>query len=84
MSGDSNLVEFPKRLPEKLKTIRERLRLTPEEIARKVGACSGAKIFAYENSEDDLPVKVLWNYAKLAGCPVDQILCDNLEVMFMK
>jgi hypothetical protein len=45
-------------------------------------ARTGAEILAYENDEDDLLVPVLWNYSKLAGCPMDQILCDNLEVTF--
>ena len=75
-----NLPDFPKRIPEKLKTIRERLRLTPDQIAPKVAARTGAEILAYENDEDDLLVPVLWGYAKLAGCPVEQILYDNLEV----
>lgn len=78
----NNLPPFPKRLPEKLKRIRERLGLTPDDIAPKVGAKTGAEILAYENDEDDLLVTVLWNYSKLAGCPIDQILYDNLEVTF--
>ena len=73
---------FPKRIPEKLKMIREHLGLTPDEIAPKVGARTGAEIVAYENDEDDLLVTVLWNYSKLAGCPIEQILYDNLEVTF--
>ena len=47
-----------------------------------VGARTGAEILAYENDEDDLLVTVLWNYSKLAGCPKDQTLYDNLEVQF--
>jgi DNA-binding XRE family transcriptional regulator len=78
----NNLPPFPKRLPEKLKTIRKRLGLTPDEVAPKVGARTGAEILAYENDEDDLLVTVLWNYSKLAGCPIDQILYDNLEITF--
>jgi DNA-binding XRE family transcriptional regulator len=77
-----NLPAFPKRIPEKLKMIREHLKLTPDEIAPKVGAKTGAEILAYENDEDDLLVTVLWNYSKIAGCPIDQILYDNLEVTF--
>ena len=77
-----HLPPFPKRIPEKLKTIREHLKLTPDEIAPIVGARTGAEIVAYENNEADLLVTVLWNYSKLAGCPIDQILYDNLEVQF--
>jgi DNA-binding XRE family transcriptional regulator len=76
----NNLPPFPKRIPEKLKTIREHFKLSPDEIAPKVGAQTGAEILAYENNEDDLLVTVLWNYSKLAGCPMDQILYDNLEI----
>ena len=77
-----NLPPFPTRIPEKLKTIREHLKLSPDDIAPKVGARTGAEILAYENDEDDLLVSVLWNYSKLAGCPIDQIIDDNLEVSF--
>ena len=62
--------------------IREHLGLTPDEIAAKVGARTGAEIVAYENDEDDLLLTVLWNYSKLAGCPIDNLLYDNLEVSF--
>ena len=79
---DYSTLEFPKRLPEKLKTIREHLGLTPDEIALKVGARTGAEILAYENNEDDLLVTVLFAYAKLAGCPIDNLIYDNLEVQF--
>jgi hypothetical protein len=75
-----NLPTFPKRLPEKLKTIREHFNLSPDEIAPKVGARTGAEILAYENDEDDLLVTVLWNYSKLAGCSIDNFLNDDLEI----
>ena len=77
---DPHNLDFPKRIPEKLKAIREHLKLTPDEIASKVGARSAAEILAYENDEGDLLVTVLWNYSKLAGCSVEQILDDDLEV----
>jgi len=51
--------EFPTRLPEKLKAIRERLGLSPDQIAPRVGAKSGAEILSYENDEGELPVSVL-------------------------
>ena len=57
---DYSTLEFPKRIPEKLKTIREHLKLTPNEIAPRVGAKTGTEILAYENDEDDLLVTVLW------------------------
>ena len=78
----NNLPPFPQRIPEKLKKIREDFKLTPDEIAPKVGARTGAEILAYENDEDDLLFTVLWNYSKLAGCPIDNLIYDNLEVTF--
>ncbi|HJP94513.1 MAG TPA: hypothetical protein VJ875_21305 [Pyrinomonadaceae bacterium] len=77
-----HLPPFPKRLPEKLKTIREHLKLSPDEISPKVGARTGAEILAYENDEDELLVSVLWGYSKLAGCPIDNLINDDLEVTF--
>lgn len=56
------LPPFPKRIPEKLRAIRERLKLTQDEIARRVGARNGAEIEAYESDEDDLLVPVLWGW----------------------
>ena len=82
MPDADTLPSFPKRLPEKLKMIREQLGLTPDEIAPIVGARTGAEILAYENDEDDLLVTVLFAYAKLAGCPIDNLFYDDLEVSF--
>ena len=61
--------------------IRERLGLSPDEIAPKVGAKTGAEIVAYENDEDDLLVSGLWGYARLSGTPIINLLDDNLEVI---
>ena len=72
--------DFPTRLPEKLKAIRERLGLTPDEIAKQVGAKNGAEIVAYENDEDGLLVSVLWGYARLSGNPLMNLMDDSLEV----
>ncbi|HEU4713936.1 MAG TPA: hypothetical protein VFS76_20385 [Pyrinomonadaceae bacterium] len=55
--------------------------MTPAEIAPKVGARTGAEILAYENDEDDLLVTVLWSYSKLAGCPIENFMNDDLEVL---
>lgn len=73
--------DFPKRIPEKLKAIRERLGLTPDELAPEVGARTGSEILAYENDEDDLLVSVLFGYASVAGCPIVNLIHDNLEVL---
>lgn len=67
-----NLPPFPKRIPEELKTIRERLGLTPDEIVLKVSAKTGAETIAYENNEDDLLVSVLWGLCEARGVPYRQ------------
>jgi len=77
-----NFPDFSKRIPEKLKAIREHFVFTPDQLAPLVGARTGAEILAYENDEDDLLVSVLWRYAKLAGCPIDNLIDDNLEVSY--
>jgi hypothetical protein len=56
------------------------LRLTPDEIAKQVGAKNGAEIVAYENDEDDLLVSVLWGYARLSGNSLMNLMDDSLEV----
>ena len=72
--------DFPKRLGEKLKTIRLRLALTPDEIVQFVGARDAAEILSYEDDEGDLPVSVLWGYARLSGNPMMNLIEDDLEV----
>ena len=80
MPDVDNVPPFPKRIPEKLKAIRERLGLTPDEIAKQVGAKNGSEIVAYENDEDDLLVSVLWGYARLSGNSLMNLMDDSLEV----
>ena len=62
--------------------IRERLKLTQEEIARRVGARNAAEIAAYENDEDDLLVSVLVRYAKIANVPFANIIDDDRDLWF--
>lgn len=72
-----NFPDFPKRISEKLKAIREHLALTPDDLAPLVGAKTGTEILAFENDEDDLLVSVLFGYAKLANIPVENLLHDD-------
>jgi DNA-binding XRE family transcriptional regulator len=80
MPDSDQLPPFPKRIPEKLKAIRDRLGMTPADLAPFVGAKTGAEILAYENDEDDLLVSVLFGYAKLANIRVENLLRDDRDL----
>lgn len=77
---DPHNVDLPKRIPEKLKTIREHLGLTPDKIAPMVGAKTGAEILAYENDEDDLLLSVLCGYAQMVNIPIENLLHDDRDL----
>jgi len=72
--------DFPEKLPAKLKAIRERLGMTPDQLVAFVGAKNGAEILAFENDEDDLLVSILFGYAKLANIPIENLLHDELDL----
>lgn len=72
--------DFPKRLEEKLRTLRERTGLSPDELAAHVKAKDGSAIESYESGAGDPPVSVLYAYAKLSGISIDDILDDEREV----
>ncbi len=76
----AGLLGFPTRIPEKLKAIREHLGLTPDQLAPQVEAKNGTEIVAYENDELNLPMTVLWGYAKVAEIAVEQIINDDRDV----
>lgn len=59
--------DFPKLLPEKLKRIRTRYDLRAMEPLKSLDA---ATVEAYERGDLDLPLSVLFPYAKLAGIPI--------------
>jgi transcriptional regulator with XRE-family HTH domain len=71
--------EFPKRLSEKLKTIRECHSLPLLEILERFDA---RNIDAFESGAADLPLSVLYAYAKVGDVPVENLLDDDLDVWF--
>ena len=76
----SRLRKFRKKLPEKLKQIRERAGLTPEEFAPHVHAKDGKAVEKYEKGKGDLPVSVLMRYWKLSDVPLANILNDDRDL----
>ena len=81
-----NLPPFPGRLNEKLKEIRERLKLTPDQFAPLVGVASGEAIECYERELGDelrpLLVTTLWRYVKVAGVPIENLWSDDRDLWF--
>jgi hypothetical protein len=72
--------DFPKRLPENLKAIRERSQLELDEFALRVGAKDGGEILSYEVDTGDLSVRMLIRYARFAEIPYENILDDDRDL----
>ena len=68
--------DFPKRLGEKLKAIREHSKLSPDEFAAHVQAKDGAEITSYEDNTGELPVSILIRYARLVNLPLENLVDD--------
>lgn len=71
----------PAKLAEKLKTIRERLGLTTEDLIVKLNCPSiplyRASITQYEKGRREPPLIVLLQYARLANIYVDLLIDDD-------
>ena len=76
--------DFPKRLAEKLRAIREQSGLSDDQFALQVKARDRAAIALYENGQEDLPVSVLFAYASIAGVPVEEIIDDDRALSFKR
>jgi hypothetical protein len=76
----SNLPKVPQKLPDKLKQIRERSGLTPEEFAPRVNAKNGKAIKQYESGRGEVPVSILMRYWKLSDVPLGNILDDDRDL----
>jgi len=71
--------EFPKRLPEKLRAIRNQYDQSLRELLKPFDAQT---IAAYESGAADLPLSVLFAYAKAAGIPVENLIDDDRDLWF--
>lgn len=75
---------IPTRLGEKLKSIRERLGLTTEEIIVKLNCPEvplyRASITQFEKGRREPQLIILLRYARLAETSVDVLIDDNLDV----
>ena len=73
----------PRRLPEKLFAVREKLVASQNEMARLVGlGMSGARISEYERGIREPNLTVLLAYAKAAEISTDDLIDDSVELIF--
>lgn len=73
----------PRRLPEKLFAVREKLAVSQTEMARLIGqGMSSARISEYEVGKREPNLMVLLAYAKAAGISTDNLIDDSVELAF--
>lgn len=70
----------PKKLPGKLRQLRERLGLSQGEIATKLGVDNRASISGYERGEREPPLPVLLAYARLGKVSIEKLIDDELDL----
>jgi DNA-binding XRE family transcriptional regulator len=70
----------PRKLAEKLKTLRENLGLSQGEIAKRIDVDNRASISGYERGEREPPLPVLLAYARLARVPMETLVDDDLKL----
>jgi len=75
--------EKPKRLAEKLRTIRERLGLSQSELLKRLGAegrMAYHRISEFESGKGEPSLIVLLEYARLAGVSTDVLIDDERDL----
>lgn len=75
--------EKPKRLAEKLRTIREGLGLSQSEMLRRLGAedrMAYHRISEFESGKGEPSLIILLEYARAAGVYVDVLIDDKLNL----
>ena len=73
----------PKRLPEKLRQIRERLGLSQNGLIRRMGfedVLVQASISGYESGTREPPLPVLLRYSEISGVWVNSIIDDDRDL----
>ena len=73
----------PARLAEKLLLIRERLRLSQNELIRRLGMddeLTQARVSAYERGAREPSLTVLLRYARAANVSVEALIDDELDL----
>jgi transcriptional regulator with XRE-family HTH domain len=75
----------PRRLPEKLLAVREKLGASQSEMARLIGlGISSARISEYESAKREPSLLVVLAFAKVARISTDSLIDDSVELAFPK
>ena len=75
----------PKHLAKKVLQIRRSLGISQGEIVKRLGVqelIDHTTISKYELDKNEPPLAILLPYARLAGIPVEQIIDDELDLIF--
>ena len=76
--------QTPKRLPEKLKRIRESLALSQDGMLIRLGlqnsSINRASISGYELGEREPPLLVIYAYSKVANIFIEVLVDDEIEL----
>jgi transcriptional regulator with XRE-family HTH domain len=75
----------PKHLAKKVLQIRRSLGISQGEMVRRLGVqelIDHTTISKYELDKNEPPLAILLAYARLAGIPVEQIIDDELDLIF--
>ncbi|MBA3239994.1 MAG: helix-turn-helix transcriptional regulator [Acidobacteria bacterium] len=73
----------PKRLPEKLRQIRERLGLSQNGLIRQMGfegVLVQASISGYESGTREPPLPVLLRYSEISGIWLNSVIDDQVDL----
>ena len=75
----------PKHLAKKVLQIRRSLGISQGEMVKRLGVqelIDHTTISKYELDKTEPPLAILLAYARLAGIPVEQIIDDELDLIF--
>ncbi len=77
----------PKRLPEKLKQIRQWLNVSQNELLKMLGIAEGynrSVISGYELGTKEPPLPIILKYARIVAISTDVLIDDELEIKLQK
>ena len=75
----------PKHLAKKVLQVRRSLGISQGEMVKRLGVqelIDHTTISKYELDKNEPPLAILLAYARLAGIPVEQIIDDELDLIF--